>query len=74
MLDNMSIEDMKKAVEIAKGKVILEASGGITLDRLIEVAKTGIDVISVGALTHSVKAMDISLIIIDCFRSVLNNR
>lgn len=61
MLDNMSLEDMKRAVEIGKGKIILEASGGITIDELVEVAKTGVDVISVGALTHSVKAMDISL-------------
>lgn len=65
MLDNMSLEDMKKAVEISKGRVILEASGGITIDELVEVAKTGVDVISVGSLTHSVKAMDISLNIID---------
>ncbi|KAE9633187.1 carboxylating nicotinate-nucleotide diphosphorylase [Defluviitalea raffinosedens] len=61
LLDNMSLEEMKKAVEIGKGKVILEASGGITLDDLVDVAKTGVDIISVGALTHSVKAMDISL-------------
>jgi nicotinate-nucleotide pyrophosphorylase (carboxylating) len=63
MLDNMSFEDMKKAVEIGKGKVVLEASGGITLDQLAEVAKTGVDIISVGALTHSVKAMDLSLVL-----------
>ncbi|EOD00212.1 carboxylating nicotinate-nucleotide diphosphorylase [Caldisalinibacter kiritimatiensis] len=61
MLDNMSIEDMKKAVEINEGRVILEASGNITLDNIEEVAKTGVDVISSGALTHSVKALDISL-------------
>ncbi|WIF95900.1 carboxylating nicotinate-nucleotide diphosphorylase [Caminicella sporogenes] len=64
MLDNMELEDMKKAVEIGKGKVIIEASGGITLDKLVQIAEVGVDVISVGALTHSVKAMDISLSII----------
>jgi nicotinate-nucleotide pyrophosphorylase (carboxylating) len=63
MLDNMNLEDMRKAVEIGRGKVILEASGGITIEELVETAKTGVDVISVGALTHSVKALDISLII-----------
>ncbi|WP_432409568.1 carboxylating nicotinate-nucleotide diphosphorylase [Wukongibacter sp. M2B1] len=61
MLDNMDTNEMENAVKIAKGRVILEASGGITRDTLIDVAKTGVDIISVGALTHSVKAMDISL-------------
>lgn len=61
MLDNMKPREMEEAVKEAEGRVILEASGGITLDTVIEVAKTGVDVISVGALTHSVKAMDISL-------------
>ncbi len=61
MLDNMRIEDMKRAVKVAGGRVILEASGGITFDRIIDIAKTGVDIISIGALTHSVKAMDISL-------------
>lgn len=61
MLDNMEPDEMKEAVKVADGKVLLEASGGITMDTIIDVAKTGVDVISVGALTHSVKAMDISL-------------
>ncbi|MTI46449.1 MAG: carboxylating nicotinate-nucleotide diphosphorylase [Firmicutes bacterium] len=61
MLDNMSDEEMKEAVEINNGKAILEASGNITLERVESVAQTGVDVISVGALTHSVKALDISL-------------
>lgn len=61
MLDNMNCEQMKKCVEIADGKAVLEASGNITLDNLADVAKTGVDIISVGALTHSVKAFDISL-------------
>ncbi len=63
MLDNMDTEKMEKAVEINNGKEILEASGGITDERLVEIAKAGVDVISVGALTHSVKALDISLLI-----------
>ena len=61
MLDNMSCEDMKKAVELAKGRAKLEASGNITLDNIRQVAETGVDIISLGALTHSVKAFDISM-------------
>lgn len=64
MLDNMSIAAMTEAVKINKGRVILEASGNITLEGLEAVAATGVDIISVGALTHSVKALDISLNII----------
>ncbi|WP_445666730.1 carboxylating nicotinate-nucleotide diphosphorylase [Fodinibius sp. AD559] len=60
MLDNMSIAMMKKAVELIDGKAETEASGNITLDRIKEVASTGVDYISVGALTHSVTAFDIS--------------
>jgi len=64
LLDNMSLENMEKAVQLAAGSgVILEASGNMTLDRVRAVAETGVDVISVGALTHSVKAVDISLLI-----------
>lgn len=62
MLDNMDCEMMKEAVGLANKKVILEASGNMTLDRIEEVAATGVDVISVGALTHSVEAVDMSLI------------
>ncbi len=61
MLDNMNCEDMKKAVELNDGQAIIEASGNMTLDRLEDVAKTGVNVISVGAVTHSVKSLDISL-------------
>lgn len=61
MLDNMTCEQMKKCVEIADGKAVLEASGNVTLDNMAEVAATGVDIVSVGALTHSVKAFDISL-------------
>jgi len=61
MLDNMSLDMMREAVNIAKGKVLIEASGGITLDNVREVAQTGVDLISIGALTHSVKSLDISM-------------
>ncbi len=61
MLDNMSPEVMKQAVEITDGRALLEASGGITDETLREIAETGVDIISMGALTHSVKAFDISL-------------
>ncbi|MCH5201834.1 MAG: carboxylating nicotinate-nucleotide diphosphorylase [Oscillospiraceae bacterium] len=61
MLDNMDNETMKKAVELTNGKAVLEASGGITEETIRGVAETGVDVISIGALTHSVKAFDISL-------------
>ncbi len=61
MLDNMSPEIMKQAVEITNGRALLEASGGITDETLRAVAESGVDIISVGALTHSVKAFDISM-------------
>ncbi len=61
MLDNMSVDDMRKAVQIVRGRILLEASGRITLDTVREVAETGVDIISVGALTHSAAAADISL-------------
>jgi len=61
MLDNMSIEQMREAVRRAGGAVELEASGGITMQTIADVAATGVDLISVGALTHSVQALDISL-------------
>ncbi|MQF68753.1 carboxylating nicotinate-nucleotide diphosphorylase [SAR202 cluster bacterium AD-804-J14_MRT_500m] len=61
MLDNMSIENMAKAVCIVDGRAVLEASGGITIGNVRDVAATGVDIISIGALTHSVIAMDISL-------------
>ncbi len=61
MLDNMSIPDMKKAVKIAKGKAILEASGNVNLENIRGIAETGVDIISIGALTHSARAVDISM-------------
>ncbi len=61
MLDNMDNAAMAKAVQLVQGKALLEASGGITEQTLRGVAETGVDIISIGALTHSVKAFDISL-------------
>jgi len=64
MLDNMNLDTMKEAVKMAKGKVLIEASGGITLEKARKIAQTGVDLISIGALTHSVKSLDISMEII----------
>lgn len=61
MLDNMDVATMQKAVEIIGGRALTEASGNVTLDNIREVAKAGVDIISMGALTHSVKAFDISM-------------
>ena len=61
MLDNMNNEQMRECVEYINGRAKTEASGNITLDNIAEVAKTGVDIISLGALTHSVKAFDISM-------------
>ena len=61
LLDNMSLDTIREAVRRAEGKVILEVSGGVTEENVRRIAETGIDVISVGALTHSVQAVDIAL-------------
>ncbi len=61
MLDNMSVETMKQAVKMIGGRYEVEASGGVTKETIRAIAETGVDFISVGALTHSVKSMDISL-------------
>lgn len=61
MLDNMSVAEMKEAVELINGRFKTEASGGITEETIRSVAESGVDFISVGALTHSVKSMDLSL-------------
>ena len=61
MLDNMDCATMTEAVKINAGRAKLEASGNITEDNIAEVVKTGVDIISLGALTHSVKAFDISM-------------
>ena len=64
MLDNMDLETMKEAVKMVKGKTLIEASGEITLEKVRKIAQIGVDLISVGALTHSVKLLDISMEII----------
>ncbi|MGN0670190.1 MAG: nicotinate-nucleotide diphosphorylase, partial [Oscillospiraceae bacterium] len=61
MLDNMTNEQMKEAVDYIGGRAKTEASGNVTLDNIREKAETGVDIISLGALTHSVKAFDISM-------------
>jgi nicotinate-nucleotide pyrophosphorylase (carboxylating) len=61
MLDNMNLEDMREAVKSINGRALIEASGGIILDNVRTVAETGVDFISIGALTHSARALDISL-------------
>lgn len=61
LLDNMSVDQLRQAVVMTAGKVPLEASGGITLENVADIAHTGVDYISVGVLTHSVQALDISL-------------
>jgi nicotinate-nucleotide pyrophosphorylase (carboxylating) len=61
MLDNFTLDDLRTAVARAKGRVLLEASGGVTLDTVRAIAETGVDVISSGALTHSAPVLDIGL-------------
>ncbi|MCX8070754.1 MAG: carboxylating nicotinate-nucleotide diphosphorylase [Thermodesulfovibrionales bacterium] len=61
MLDNMTIEEMKEAVRLINKRVIVEASGNVTLDNIRDIAQTGVDIISLGAITHSAKAVDISM-------------
>jgi len=63
MLDNMSLDEMREAVQITAGRAPLEASGNVSLENVAAVAATGVDYISVGALTHSAKALDISLLL-----------
>ncbi len=64
LLDNFALDDLRAAVERVAGRLIVEASGGVTLDNVAAIAATGVDVISVGALTHSVRALDIGLDVI----------
>jgi nicotinate-nucleotide pyrophosphorylase (carboxylating) len=61
LLDNMPPQDMRRVVEMARGRAVLEASGGIDLENVRRVAETGVDYISVGAITHSARALDMSL-------------
>ncbi len=63
MLDNMSIDEMRAAVFTIGGRALVEASGGVNLERVRAIAETGVDIISVGALTHSPRAMDISMLL-----------
>jgi len=63
MLDNMTTEQMAEAVKFIDGRVKVEASGNMTTERLVETARAGVDFISVGALTHSVQALDISMLL-----------
>jgi len=64
LLDNMSVDDMRRAVDAVAGRALIEASGGITLENVRAVAETGVDFISVGRLTHSAPALDISFEIV----------
>jgi nicotinate-nucleotide pyrophosphorylase (carboxylating) len=61
LLDNFSLADLRAAVKLAKGQTLLEASGGVTLETVFSIAEAGVDVISVGALTHSARALDVGL-------------
>jgi nicotinate-nucleotide pyrophosphorylase (carboxylating) len=63
MLDNFSTDDMRKGVSYVNGRVELEASGNMSLERVREVAETGVDFISIGAITHSYKSLDLSLLL-----------
>jgi nicotinate-nucleotide pyrophosphorylase (carboxylating) len=64
MLDNFSLTDLKEAVSLINGKYETEASGGINLETVRKIAETGVDFVSVGALTHTVKSLDISMLVI----------
>ncbi|HYS46841.1 MAG TPA: carboxylating nicotinate-nucleotide diphosphorylase, partial [Rhizomicrobium sp.] len=61
LLDNMAIEDLRRAVDLTKGKAVLEASGNVTLETVRAIAETGVDYISSGAITHSAPNLDIGL-------------
>ena len=72
MLDNMDIDQMEKAVQFINKRAVVEASGGVNLDTIADIAKTGIDLISVGALTHSARACDISMTIVEVRKQAPN--
>ncbi len=63
LLDNMDVATIRKAVEFTAGRIPLEASGNVTLENVVDIARTGVDMISIGAITHSIKALDISFLI-----------
>lgn len=73
LLDNMSLDEMRRAVEMAQKRVPLEASGNVNLARVATIAATGVDYISIGALTHSVQALDISLLLADVKNEVVKS-
>jgi nicotinate-nucleotide pyrophosphorylase (carboxylating) len=74
MLDNMTDEQILDSVKVASGRCELEVSGGITLERLPRLAKLGVDYVSMGALTHSARAMDLSLEILTVKEARLSRR
>jgi nicotinate-nucleotide pyrophosphorylase (carboxylating) len=61
MLDNFALSELKAAVKLAKGKTLLEASGGVTIENVFSIAETGVDIISIGALTHAARNLDVAL-------------
>jgi nicotinate-nucleotide pyrophosphorylase (carboxylating) len=61
MLDNFTLDELREGVRIVAGRALVEASGGVNLDTIAAIAATGVDIISVGALTHSVRALDLGL-------------
>jgi nicotinate-nucleotide pyrophosphorylase (carboxylating) len=61
MFDNMDLDEMKAALKLVAGRAMTEASGGINEQTIVPIAETGVDIISVGDLTHTVKALDVSL-------------
>ena len=63
MLDNMDLNSMAEAVHLIDGRALVEASGGVNLETIRAIAGTGVDIISIGALTHSARAMDISMLL-----------
>jgi nicotinate-nucleotide pyrophosphorylase (carboxylating) len=65
LLDNMSLEEMREAVTLVGGRIALEASGGVSLDTVADIAQTGVDFVSIGALTHSARAIDFSMELLD---------
>jgi len=62
LLDNMSLDQLREAVALVNGRALTEASGGVNLETVADIAATGVDLISVGALTHSYRAVDISML------------
>ena len=74
LLDNMSLADLREAVAMIGGRVIVEASGGVTLETIAGIAETGVDLISVGALTHSARVLDLGLDVVVEFKSPMSGQ